>query len=752
MGRTGLDEARPRSSCRLAGSGACGHSRREAQTASPSRRQPCAFASCSWVPAPMGSGARSPSSGLFPGLRMRMHRPSCSIARACCCAPSPRQWPLAAADRSAAMSIQRYLGMLIAYEDRRFPKHRGVDPLARHASELADDHARPRRLGRLDAHHAGGAPPRAERGSFGLDEASPDDPRDRDRRGASKIEILDLYLRLAPYGGNIEGLRAASFAYFGKEPKRLSVGEAAFLVALAAVAGNAPARPFPASGGTCPRTRARTGARTRPHQCRGSRKRQGRAHSDRAAALPGGGGPCGAGGARGDAGRACDPACDRCALASRARDIGPPAPRGARSATLDRHSRRRQRDGRVARPCRLTRFPLGEALGLDRHGACLALAGLGAQALHLCARFRGWRSHIPRRSSTIARRVTALMRRRISILPIRAPSRRDGPCRCRSTCLRSRCSHEMGPERFIARLRSAGARIVLPQGDERRVWRSASAGSGHARGYRAALCRAGAGRGCSGSRAAARRGRRTPMRFTEAVPAWYVADILKGARRRSTVQPIASPSRRAPLTAIAMPGPAASTAEGDHRGLGRPARQWRGRQASSAASRRRPSCSMPSRGLGASSRSIPAPPGAVFARSTAALPPPLRHLAAQDELPPHGNGVAATETLKIVFPLDGSAIDLGLAGARKRGAARLKALGGAPPLTWLVNGAPVLRDELRRNTAWVPEGAGFHPLDGDGFDRRYGQRFGAARVERARLSANFRAPGGAPRFFDSCAA
>ncbi|MBV9751520.1 MAG: hypothetical protein JO188_03275, partial [Hyphomicrobiales bacterium] len=37
----------------------------------------------------------------------------------------------------------------------------------------------------------------------------------------------------------------------------------------------------------------------------------------------------------------------------------------------------------------------------------------------------------------------------------------------------------------------------------------------------------------------------------------------------------------------------------------------------------------------------------------------------------------------------------------------LKALGGSPPLTWLVNGAPVLRDELRRNSAWAPDGAGF---------------------------------------------
>src|SRR5690606_31074997 len=51
-------------------------------------------------------------------------------------------------------------------------------------------------------------------------------------RRLSKVEILDLYLNLAPYGGNLEGVRSASLAYFGKEPKRLAVGEAALLVAL----------------------------------------------------------------------------------------------------------------------------------------------------------------------------------------------------------------------------------------------------------------------------------------------------------------------------------------------------------------------------------------------------------------------------------------------------------------------------------------------------------------------------------------
>ena len=49
---------------------------------------------------------------------------------------------------------------------------------------------------------------------------------------SARIEILSLYLTLAPYGGNLEGIRAASLSYFGKEPRKLSLGEAALLVAL----------------------------------------------------------------------------------------------------------------------------------------------------------------------------------------------------------------------------------------------------------------------------------------------------------------------------------------------------------------------------------------------------------------------------------------------------------------------------------------------------------------------------------------
>ncbi|MFA5970988.1 MAG: penicillin-binding protein 1C [Lentimicrobiaceae bacterium] len=41
----------------------------------------------------------------------------------------------------------------------------------------------------------------------------------------SKNEILELYLNLLPYGGNIQGVKAASFLYFGQEPQALSLAQ-----------------------------------------------------------------------------------------------------------------------------------------------------------------------------------------------------------------------------------------------------------------------------------------------------------------------------------------------------------------------------------------------------------------------------------------------------------------------------------------------------------------------------------------------
>ena len=48
----------------------------------------------------------------------------------------------------------------------------------------------------------------------------------------SKREILTLYLDRAPFGGTIEGVEAAAWAYLGKPATRLSRAEAALLVVL----------------------------------------------------------------------------------------------------------------------------------------------------------------------------------------------------------------------------------------------------------------------------------------------------------------------------------------------------------------------------------------------------------------------------------------------------------------------------------------------------------------------------------------
>jgi len=51
-------------------------------------------------------------------------------------------------------------------------------------------------------------------------------------KNLSKDEILTLYFNLAPYGGNVEGVRAASYFYFNKSLKNLSISEMAILTTI----------------------------------------------------------------------------------------------------------------------------------------------------------------------------------------------------------------------------------------------------------------------------------------------------------------------------------------------------------------------------------------------------------------------------------------------------------------------------------------------------------------------------------------
>lgn len=126
----------------------------------------------------------------------------------------------------------RYLEMLIAYEDKRFRTHSGVDPIAllratgqairnreivsggstltMQVARLLEDGSTGRWQGKL----------RQMRVALALE------------RHLSKDQILALYLTHAPFGGNLEGVRAATLAWFGKEPTRLTPAQSALLIAL----------------------------------------------------------------------------------------------------------------------------------------------------------------------------------------------------------------------------------------------------------------------------------------------------------------------------------------------------------------------------------------------------------------------------------------------------------------------------------------------------------------------------------------
>ena len=126
----------------------------------------------------------------------------------------------------------RFVEMLVAYEDKRFFEHSGVDPLAfvRAAVQLAGNGRIVSGGSTITMQLARLMEPRAER-SLAAKLRQMARALQLERR-LSKREILERYLTLAPYGGNLEGIRAASLAWYGKEPKRLGLGEAALLVSL----------------------------------------------------------------------------------------------------------------------------------------------------------------------------------------------------------------------------------------------------------------------------------------------------------------------------------------------------------------------------------------------------------------------------------------------------------------------------------------------------------------------------------------
>lgn len=139
------------------------------------------------------------------------------------------RWRLAA---EPAQVDPFFVSLLLAYEDRQFYSHPGVDlcallragvqaltagrvvsggsTLTMQVARLLEDSGTGRLPGKL----------RQIRVALALE------------RVLGKDQVLSLYLHLAPYGGNIEGVRAAALAWFGKEPTRLTPAESALLVTL----------------------------------------------------------------------------------------------------------------------------------------------------------------------------------------------------------------------------------------------------------------------------------------------------------------------------------------------------------------------------------------------------------------------------------------------------------------------------------------------------------------------------------------
>jgi penicillin-binding protein 1C len=138
------------------------------------------------------------------------------------------KWRLRSSERDVD---QQYLQLLIAYEDRRFREHAGVDVIAllRACVQALGHRKNVSGASTITMQVVRMLEPRPRTLATKIDQIFKALKLERLK---SKEEILRIYVALAPFGGNIEGARAASLIYFGKEPRKLTLSESALLVAL----------------------------------------------------------------------------------------------------------------------------------------------------------------------------------------------------------------------------------------------------------------------------------------------------------------------------------------------------------------------------------------------------------------------------------------------------------------------------------------------------------------------------------------
>jgi penicillin-binding protein 1C len=610
--------------------------------------------------------------------------------------------PVAAADVDP-----RFIAMLIAYEDHRFYAHHGVDPLglgraalqwARQGHIVSGGSTLTMQVARL-------IEPRA--GKSLMAKAEQILRAEEIERRTSKTGVLDLYLGLAPYGGNIEGVRAASLSYFGREPKRLSISEAALLVALPQSPETRRPDRFPDAA------RAARDAVLDRVFSRGLITETEREAAKRDAVSR--------------ERRTFPVLAAHASEEARRRAPGQRVHKLTLDAKLQTSLETLAREAAVAIGPKLScailvidnasgeiRAHVGAAdyFSQERAGSIdmtdairspgsalkpfiYALAfesGIAHPETILDDKPRHYGSYAPENFDLSFQGSVTARRALQSSLNLPAVELLD----------------EIGPARFIARLRNAGARITLPD-DTAPGLAVALGGLGISlrdlAALYAGLARGGSVPALTETIASAGPAEVKTRRIAGPIASWYVADILRGA-----APPLNAPFGRIAYKTGTSYGYRDAYAIGFDKAhtiavwLGRPDNGsvfgLAGRQAAA------PVLFDAFARLGGGHEFL-SPPAGILVSRTAALPPPLRHLRKDV---PKTFGAMANARLKIAFPPEGARVDLGLSASSPASPGvrlGLKAEGGVLPLRWIVNGVPLGEPDLRRQAAWTPDGAGF---------------------------------------------
>ena len=593
-----------------------------------------------------------------------------------------------------------YLAQLVAYEDKRFYRHWGVDPLAMaRAAAQAVWHGRVVSGGSTLTMQVARLLQGAPTGQFGAKLAQIRLALALER-SLTKDEILTLYLTLAPFGGNIEGVRAASLVYFAKEPGHLTPAEAALMVAL-------PQSPEARRPDRSPAVARAARDRVLSRMARAGLLSDGEAAAARTEAAPIARRPFPQDAPHlAEQVRAADPAAVMHHLAiDRALQRSVEALLRARVQSFGPH---------LSASAIVADHTTGEVLvavgspglydaGRDGHVDMTRAVRSPGSTLKPLIYGLAFEAGLAHPESLVEDRPTAFGR----YVPVNFDGRYRGTVSVRDALQLSlnvpavAALDAVGPARLMARMRRIGVEPRLP--GSRAPGLAIGLGgvglslrdlvalyAGIARGGQAvALSDWRVGRPAGGTR----------LLSPEA--AWQVADILRGA-----------PAPKAAATGRIALKTGTSYGYRDAWAIGFDGRYvagiWIGRPDGASApgiagiDQAAPVLFEVFGRLGVEPEPMPAPPPGVLTVTNAELPPPLRRLRG-----PAGAVTAVRFAPEFAFPPDAARVDLGLSAGLTPSALALKIRSGTPPFVWMVNGRPLATDAYDRSAAWLPDGPGF---------------------------------------------